>query len=98
MPEYIGGEDRDGAVLRASSSAGLDLQPLLDHITVLAGEIVSAQRDLAERDARIKALEVELAADRRKHAEAPKVLPPLPFRCLPIMLLRGLSSNFCVAV
>ena len=55
VPEDIGGEDRDGAVLRASSSAGLDLQPLFACITALAGENVSAQRDLAERDARIKA-------------------------------------------
>ena len=63
-----GGEERDGAVPRTSSSGGLDLESLLDRLTKLCSEKVSVQKDLAERDARIEELKAELSAERAKRA------------------------------
>ena len=52
----------EGNVCRGSSSSGLDVEPLRDRITALAGENVPLKRDVAEKDKRIEELEAKLRA------------------------------------
>ena len=60
MPGVTVRKESGDAAPRASSSGGLDLQPLLDRITSLAGENVALKRDVADKDKRIAELEEKL--------------------------------------
>ena len=57
VPTATGDDNRDGIPPRASASSGIDLKPPFDRITTLAGENVAAQREMVEKEKRIKELE-----------------------------------------
>ena len=61
MSTTIGDDDQNSAAPSAFTSSGLDIKALLDCITTLAGENVTAQRDLVEKEKQIKELEEQLA-------------------------------------
>ena len=83
VPTDTVGDDRDGIVPCASSSGGLDLQLLLDRNRRLAGDNVSAQRDLAEQYAPIKVLEAELVAEQAKRTNEAAVPPASSVSAVP---------------
>ena len=82
VPTDIDVEDRDCVTPHARSSVGPLVQPLLDRITQLTDDNISAQRDLDERNARIKELRAEPAVERTKlagEAAVPSITPaPMP--------------------
>ena len=70
LPGVTVREESGDVAPRASLSGGLDLQPLLDRITSLAGENVALKRDAADKDKRIAELEEKLRSSEEALAAA----------------------------